>query len=161
MTDAAASQLDTLARLDAESAIHRLLAVYCHILDDGLFDDLAELFRHGAIESMGATGAGFEAARQFFNGVQLHADGTPRTWHTLSNILIEVDPSGETASASSYFTVHQQLEGFPLQPICAGRYLDKFEKHEGQWRFTNRLLKPRLFGDLRFHVAGALDMSKL
>jgi hypothetical protein len=37
--------------------------------------------------------------------------------------------------------------------------VDTFEVHDGQWRFTTRSVQPRFFGDLRFHVGAAVDLS--
>ena len=34
---------------------------------------------------------------------------------------------------SSYFTVFQQVDDFPLQPIVAGRYEDRFERVDATW----------------------------
>jgi hypothetical protein len=152
---------DALARLEAESAINRLLASYVHSLDDGKFAETAELLKHATLEVLGEFTETREAIEQYLvNGVKRHGDGTPRTWHSVSNVLIDLDPSGEKATAASYFTVHQELDGFPLQPICTGRYLDRFEKHDGEWRFAHRLVKARMLGDLHHHVA-PVDRSRM
>ena len=46
----------------------------------------------------------------------------------------------------------QATPGFPLQTIISGHYHDRFEKHEGQWRFARREMYPELFGDLSQHL---------
>lgn len=51
--------------------------------------------------------------------------------------------------------MHQQFDGFALQPICAGKYLDRFELQDGEWRFTRREVTLRFAGDLQHHVKGA------
>jgi len=136
-----------------ELKIQRLLTSYAHNLDDGKFAENAELLKYAEFIVLSDTAQGSEEVEQFLSrGVQRHKDGTPRTWHSISNPLINFSSSGDSATCVSYFTVHQELEGFPLQPICAGRYYDRFEKHEGQWRFTSRNVVPRLMGDVRFHV---------
>lgn len=143
-----------------ELKIQRLLSTYAHNLDDGKFTDNGELFRHAEFIVLSDTAHGQKEVEEFlFRGVQRHEDGTPRTWHSVSNALITLSPSGEAATCVSYFTVHQELEGFPLQPICAGRYYDSFEKHEGEWRFTSRKVVPRLMGDLHLHVGKPADSS--
>lgn len=86
--------------------------------------------------------------------LQYHADNSPRTWHSISNILIEVQSATE-ASSVSYFTVHQQTDGLPLQPIVTGRYLDTFTLCDGEWRFASRAIDPHLFGDISRHAASA------
>ena len=144
-----------IARLNAESAIHHLLASYVHFLDEGKFAEIAALLQHAKFDILGKIASGQAEIEAFLHsGVQVHADGTPRTWHTLANILIDVDPAGDKATSASYYTVHQQLEGFPLQPIVTGKYLDQFERHDGEWRFVHRALTAHSIGDLQHHVKG-------
>ncbi|EHK77989.1 aromatic-ring-hydroxylating dioxygenase beta subunit [Sinorhizobium meliloti CCNWSX0020] len=73
--------------------------------------------------------------------MQHHQDVTPRTWHALSNILIDIE-SATTTRSVSYFTVHQELPGLPLQPIVTGRYVDTFERRDGKWRYASRWVQP-------------------
>ena len=49
-------------------------------------------------------------------------------------------------------TVLQAAPGFSLQTIAAGRYLDRFERRHGQWRFTERRVHIDLVGDLSHHL---------
>lgn len=150
------NQPEILARLAAESAIHRLHATYIHCLDRGDFAGVAEVLQHAVIHVLGHEASSVEGLLNFFGaGLQVHADGTPRTWHSITNVLIDVTPSGNEASSASYYTVHQQLDGFPLQPICAGKYLDQFELRDGEWHFTRREVTLRFAGDLQYHVKGA------
>jgi hypothetical protein len=44
------------------------------------------------------------------------------------------------------------VTGQGLHPILAGDYLDRFERVDGAWRFTERVFDPRLFGDLSRHM---------
>jgi hypothetical protein len=70
----------------------------------------------------------------------------------MSNVRIDVDPSGEKATAQSYITVFQAvLPDFPLQAIFIGHYYDSFEKAASGWRFVRREISPDLIGDLSFH----------
>ena len=45
-------------------------------------------------------------------------------------------------------------DDFPLQPIIAGRYSDRFERVDGVWRFSERIIHPELYGDLSHHLRG-------
>lgn len=141
--------------LQAERDITRLINSYPYLLDSGNFGQVAELLRHATLEAPGHQVTGRDEIEQFLtSGIKRHQDGTPRTWHAVSNIIIEGDPlSGET-STSSYFTVHQELPGFSLQPICTGHYKDRFALINGEWQFVHRTVVPHLIGDLRFHVSG-------
>ncbi|WP_409076411.1 nuclear transport factor 2 family protein (plasmid) [Pantoea sp. C3] len=160
MTDAI--NVENEQRYVDELKIQRLLAIYIHNLDDGKFTENSELLKHAEFTVLRDTAHGREEVEQFFiRGVQRHEDGTPRTWHSVSSALIDISPSGDSATCVSYFTVHQELEGFPLQPICTGRYYDTFEKHDGYWRFTSRNVVPRLMGDLQFHVGAPVNRAQM
>jgi predicted SnoaL-like aldol condensation-catalyzing enzyme len=146
------SILTPLDRLIAESAIHRLIATYVHNLDNGKVAENAELLADTRFQVVDTVVVGSEEIARFFKAnVQHHEDGTPRTWHSISNTIIDIE-SATTAKADSYFTVHQELPGLPLQPIVTGHYLDNFELTNGKWRFTSRRVQPRLFGELSHHV---------
>jgi hypothetical protein len=153
------SKLTPLDRLIAESEIHRLIATYVHNLDDGKIAENAELLADTRFQVIDTVVVGSEEIARFFKAnVQHHEDGTPRTWHAISNTIIDIE-SATTAKAVSYFTVHQELPGLPLQPIVTGRYSDTFELSNGKWRFTARSIQPRLFGELSHHVAPPADSS--
>lgn len=117
------------------------------------------LFADGEIRA-GADGPSFrgaDAVRQLYAAtVRLHADGTPRTKHVTTNAIVAVDEAAGTATARSYFTVLQQLDDFPLQPIVAGRYHDDFRRVDGVWRFHVRRMHVDLQGDLSRHLSIAL-----
>ena len=53
--------------------------------------------------------------------------------------------------ARSYFTV-LQVTTLGLHPILAGEYRDRFSLVDGRWEFTERVVDPRLFGDLSGHM---------
>ena len=148
------SAIDSLV---IESAVRQLLARYVHNVDDGKIDDNAELLADARFQVGETVVEGREGVATFFrDNVQHHEDGTPRTWHALSNILIDVE-SDTAAKSVSYFTVHQELPGLPLQPIVTGRYVDTFAFQDGQWRFATRAVEPRLFGNVGFHVAAPAE----
>src|SRR6266545_380396 len=67
--------------------------------------------------------------------VILYDDGTPRTKHVTTNVAIDIDEHAGVAVARSYFTALQALRDIALQPIVSGRYEDRFERHDGEWRF--------------------------
>jgi len=82
-----------------------------------------------------------------------YPNGTPLTKHVTTNVMVDVDESGDTATARSYFTVLQAVPGeLALQPIIAGRYRDHFERADGVWRFTGRHMVVDLMGDLGHHL---------
>lgn len=146
--------LNTQGRIMAtdEREIENLLYLYAERLDLGDIEGMARLFEHGELlgpdGKVQANSAEAIAAlyRQF---VKLYPDGTPRTHHVTSNVMIVVD--GEQARCRAYFTVFQATDELPLQPIIAGRYEDEFRQSAGKWHFHQRKMLPRLTGNMTQH----------
>jgi 3-phenylpropionate/cinnamic acid dioxygenase small subunit len=137
---------------DDRAAITALIHVYAELLDTGDLDGVAHLFDDADYGSPNRGRIhGYEAVRKVYDPVILY-DGTPRTKHLISNVTIEL--AGEAATARSYFTVLQAVDGGPLQPIIAGRYHDSFALDDGTWRFAERMILPDLIGDLSRHMRG-------
>jgi 3-phenylpropionate/cinnamic acid dioxygenase small subunit len=136
------------------AAIEALVFGYAERMDAGDFAGVAALFADGVFRSdRGGRYEGAPAVRDVLERlVILHDDGTPRTKHVTTNLVIEVDAAEETASARSYFTVLQQTAKVPLQPIVAGRYHDRFARSGGVWRFAERLIFVDLVGNVSDHL---------
>ena len=133
--------------------IEALVYRYAELLDSGDLDGVAALFEHATWRSARANVQGTGAVRRMYDGVILYEDGTPRTKHVITNLVIEHEDGTTRASARSYFTVLQQKDG-TLEPIIAGRYHDRFERIDGGWRFAERIILPDLYGDLSQHMRG-------
>ncbi len=82
----------------------------------------------------------------------MSCDGSPHTMHMTSNVMVDVDEAGATASSRAYAVVFQAVDDFPLQPIIGVRYYDEFTKIEDGWHFTERQIDSHLFGDLSRHL---------
>ena len=135
--------------------IAALINRYAELLDQGDLDGVAALFEHADWGSGTRTERmrGTEQVRRMYDGVILYEDGTPRTKHVITNVVIEHEDGATHASARSYFTVLQAHDG-GLQPVIAGRYHDRFENVDGDWRFAERIIHPDLQGDLSHHMRG-------
>jgi 3-phenylpropionate/cinnamic acid dioxygenase small subunit len=142
--------------IDDVEAIRALIHEYAELIDDGELDAVAELFTHGTWSSpgRGTPLRGAEQVRRAYDGVILY-DGVPSTKHVISNVTIDINGDATAAAARSYFTVLQARPDFPLQPIIAGRYHDRFERVGGKWRFADRQIIPDLIGDLSRHLRDA------
>ncbi len=55
------------------------------------------------------------------------------------------------AGCGTYVTVLQATTDFPLQPIFAGRYHDRFTRVDGRWQWTQREVIGDLYGDVSQH----------
>jgi uncharacterized protein (TIGR02246 family) len=139
---------------DDVEAIRALVHEYAERIDTGDLDGLAAMFADATWGSpgRGTPLRGTDQVRRGYDGVILY-EGIPCTKHVISNVTIEL--TGESAAAArSYFTVLQARPDFPLQPIIAGRYHDRFERVDGRWRFADRQIIPDLVGDLSQHLRG-------
>jgi 3-phenylpropionate/cinnamic acid dioxygenase small subunit len=145
-------RLDALMDEDAREAIAALVFAYAERLDAGDFAAVGALFAEGVFRSdRGGRYEGASAVREVLDRlVILHDDGTPKTKHVTTNLVIAVDAA--TATARSYFTVLQATPSIALQPIVAGRYHDRFVRREGIWRFAERLIFVDLVGNVSDHL---------
>jgi 3-phenylpropionate/cinnamic acid dioxygenase small subunit len=133
--------------------VARLVYAYAERLDRGDLDGVAELFRHATWRTSRRADVlqGVEQVRHAYDNVILY-DGLPGTLHMITNLVVVTAAGAGVASSRCSFTVLQARPDVPPQPILAGRYLDEFERHDGGWRFTDRLIAPELFGDLSRHM---------
>ncbi len=140
--------------MDDVTAIRNLLHRYCEVQDAADFPAVAALFRHATYRVHGGPvcKGEHEVLAMKSHHDQTHADGTLRTKHVTTNTIVELDAAAGRATTRSYFTVLQATDHLPLQPVIAGRYLDTFEKIDGEWCFTDRLIHADLLGDLREHL---------
>jgi SnoaL-like domain len=139
---------------DNDREIENLVYAYAERIDAGDLAGVAELFRHGRIEAQpGVVFEGFDQVRGLYEmSTRLYDDGTPRTKHVTTNVTVEVDDDAGMAVGRAYYTVFQQTDGLPLQPIIAGRYRDSFHRVDGRWWFDTREMFVDLKGDLGHHL---------
>ena len=122
-------------------------------MDDGDFAGLGTLLADATFTGSGAPVSGPAAIEKMFRDTLIvYDDGTPRTKHVTTNVVIEADEEAGTADSRAYFTVLQALPGLALQPIVSGRYSDRFERRDGQWRFAERRVRVDLVGDVSHHL---------
>jgi len=139
--------------------ITNLLYRYAELMDLGDFRAAAALFANARLR-VGRKGEGdgsyLDAAGMLAiweTTVIRYPDGTPRTKHVTANPIVEVDDRAGTATARSYYTVFQQVDGFGLQPVICGRYHDRFAKADGVWHFLERdYTLVDLIGDVSRHL---------
>jgi ketosteroid isomerase-like protein len=65
-----------------------------------------------------------------------------RTVHTISNVWIRLD--GDAAAVETYVHAYHLMkgEGKGVEAVMAGRYLDRFERRDGEWRIAERKCVP-------------------
>ncbi len=138
------------------ASITELMIQYCDLIDCGDLAGCAALFEKGAWGIVGTLAQGAEEVSAQLDNVTLY-DGRPNTRHLMSNVAINVDPSGQTAVGKSCITVMQHVpDDFAMQAIFIGSYNDAFAKDGDAWHFVERAITPDLIGDMSRHRA---DMS--
>ena len=139
---------------DPALAIPNLLYRYADAMDAGDFDGAAKLFRHGHVSANGRTiRDSNDIVALWREWVRFHADGTPGTRHLVTNPIIELDDTGQTARCKSQWTILQATQELPLQVIATGRYDDRFALIDNEWNFTERKYSAlELVGDTSHHL---------
>jgi hypothetical protein len=79
----------------------------------------------------------------------------PSQWAIQNLIAAYAELVDDGDFARSYFTVLQALPDLALQTIANGRYHDRFERCDGQWRFAARRATVELVGDVSRHLRHA------
>lgn len=152
---AAGPTLGAITSCDRDQ-ISALLYAYAERIDAGDFDGLADLLSHADLTAEGSDYVvrGADAVRARYQATtRRYEDGTPRTKHITTNVVVEIDEAAGSAAARSYFTVLQAVPGhLALQPVVAGRYRDRFERAEEGWRFSSRHIVVDLIGDVSQHL---------
>jgi 3-phenylpropionate/cinnamic acid dioxygenase small subunit len=136
--------------------ITKLIYTYAERIDAGDFAGVAEVFAAATLtfEGFGDAVSGLEAVRALYERTtRRYDDGTPRTKHVMTNVMVDVDDDGLSATSRSYFTVLQAVPGaLALQPVIAGRYRNTYGQAEGRWHFTAMHIIIDLVGDLGHHM---------
>jgi len=147
---------------ESHHAISTLMFRYAECVDQANFAGLAQLFAHGHLGSPSAASdqgmTGEQLGRFYAKTNKVHPDGTLRTRHLTTNLMIDIDEPRNTAAARSYYLVLQATENLPFQPIVAGRYEDRFDRIDGEWRFAERLVHVDQIGDVSEHLT--FDLSQ-
>jgi ketosteroid isomerase-like protein len=137
-------------------AITKLIYTYAERIDAGDFDGVAEILAHATLtfEGFGEGVEGRDAiAALYSRTTRRYEDGTPRTKHVMTNVMVDVADDGDAASSRSYFTVLQAVPGeLTLQPVIAGRYRHTYVRIDGHWRVTAMHITIDLVGDLGHHL---------
>ena len=140
---------------DDRAAAAELLARYAELIDAGDFDGVGRLLGDAVLRdadgSVIATGAD-EITAIYVGTTRRHADGTPLTAHVITNVIVEALGPDELEMRSR-FTVLQCTDTLPLQPVVAGRYVDRLTRTAEGWRFVERTMIPQFWGDVSEHLS--------
>jgi len=142
--------METIARLEAESDITRIINLYCHALDRRRWELMDHVFHDDARYGFGDIGGDW---RDFVKAARSIVDPLGPCHHTVSNILINLD--GDSARVETYLIgyhvvpadyppglntngLYYARPGERYVSMVGGRYIDRFEKRGPGWRIAWR-----------------------
>lgn len=118
--------------------IRKVLALYCHACDRGDAKLMASVYTgedsfddHGLVQAPGPEYAEKMAANIL--------ERTEAVWHVLGQSVITVD--GDKAGAETFFLGYMRLkpvDGIAKLNQLAGRFVDRLECIDGQWKIRHR-----------------------
>ena len=132
---------------EEKDAIREVMALYCHAMDAGHFDDLARLFAEDGewtTDYGGARGRA-EIAALLRGIVPLKGEG-PQRKHYITNIVIRFEGDARARAVSDYLVIRESESG--LIPVMGGTYKDVFVKRDGAWLFLRKELVHDIAGDM-------------
>ena len=132
-----------LSAIEDREQIRELRATYCFLVDDGRFDELVDDcftddarcdFRSAQGDLGPFVSKGREEVRAFF--AQVVASLLHDMSHTVHNHRISLD--GDRATGDCYFELTAKDPSNGDAVVGAGRYLDRYRRVAGRWRFEER-----------------------
>jgi ketosteroid isomerase-like protein len=113
--------------------IRRSIYRYCRGVDRGDTDMIASAYHEDAEENHGPfRGTGRQFAQDL---VPLMVAVPEASRHHVTNVIVDRD--GDAANVESYFIAFHAQSGNGRE-FVTGRYLDRFECREGQWKIAQR-----------------------
>jgi hypothetical protein len=124
-------------------AILQLLHKYCHAVDRGTADDVAELFHRNAVllprYESDERYEGRNAVRGWYQRYMENFRAKVRYLrHKIESPVIEI--TGNEATAVCYLDADSITESINVAYVAFGRYDDKFIKDDGRWWFKERAI---------------------
>jgi 3-phenylpropionate/cinnamic acid dioxygenase small subunit len=136
-------------------AIAELIYRYAELIDEGDFAGVGKLLADAVVtfEGNDREYRGEDKIRRLYeHSTRRYPDGTPKSKHVMTNVVV-TEGEGGTAASRSYYTVFQAVPGeLALQPIIAGRYRHRFESTGDQWHITGFHVIVDLLGELGSHL---------
>lgn len=126
--------------LMAERAIARVILTYSRAVDRYDFDTLADCYWPEGTDDHGSFKGSAADFVEWNKGALARFESTN---HFLGNMLIDVDLEADRARAETYAVAYHRYTDSDgqLTDMTAGlRYVDIFERRDGQWRILERVI---------------------
>ena len=95
---------------------------------------MRSVYHEGGIDEHGPVTLGAEEYGPYMNGV--HAQAFIDHLHNLTTHTVDID--GDTAHAETYVMGAMRVRDGKTLSLMGGRYIDRLERKEGQWRIVLR-----------------------
>jgi len=130
-----------LRLVEDKQAIHDVIVRYCRGVDRSDPDLVLAAFHDDAIDNHFGVVLPFREAIGTLKAARSGGGSPPSkttSMHNICNVLIEVD--GDIARCESYVIVIVRIpkDGGAIDWMHAGRYVDRFERRNGEWRIAHR-----------------------
>jgi ketosteroid isomerase-like protein len=130
---------EALQRLLDEDAIKKVHLRYCRAIDRRDFELLRTCYHPDAEDDHGDFVGGIDAFIEFCREGTLNFTSTS---HHTTNMLVEV--SGDVAHAEFYGRAYHRVapgaDGVEKDLAVNTRWVDRFERRQGEWRIARRLV---------------------
>jgi ketosteroid isomerase-like protein len=138
-----------LEELQARTEIEDCLKRFARAVDRQDWQTARETYHDGAIDNHGFFQGAPDDFLEHIKKLHMHQD---HSMHFNTNVLIEFETSQRAFVETYVLVIQRYLAGAPnvptsaagLRNIAFARYLDRFEKRNGEWRVAHRTL---VFGD--------------
>jgi len=131
------SKDDMLDVLWSKEEIRALAFRYCRGADRGDMALLEEIYHPGALDEHGFNKS--NTARDFLDAVPAMRASMGEIQHNITNHLIEVD--GDQGEGELYVIAYHRYQSSEGEVVfvTGGRFLDKYERRDGEWRILHRM----------------------
>ena len=136
MSQLSDAEIADLREVVAKQKITEVLNRYCRGIDRCDLDTLLTVFWADAEADYGS---GRQNAVDWSVAAVGALKGMHRTQHSVGNVLIHLE--GERASAETYCHAYHEIDaaGGRGEMVVGGRYLDRLEHRDGEWRIVERI----------------------
>lgn len=131
---------DQLERLVAEAEIRRVVARYCRGIDRMDLELVRSCYHDDAHDEHGSFSGTVDAYLEWVRRLLAKYDAT---MHFIGNQLVDFDDA-DTAWVETYgMSVHRSASDKPHLNLTTGfRFVDRFERRDGEWRIAHRIAVP-------------------
>jgi SnoaL-like domain len=123
--------------VESELAVRRLVARYCHLVDDDNYEGVADLFTADGKVIIG------EAQHVGRDGIMAWLGGAPSgTQHLVTNVIVSNGSNEGTLHVIADLAMSLRMDG-KWAIVAVGRYHDTIVEDGGAFHFTQRIITIR------------------